>query len=147
MIQGSINQLLSMAAMAQRLSPEFETKQARVQTEQQLKGLQKQTKAWDFTKEETIGQIEAANSVVDDVVAASKKAFAVNPNEETFGRYMTNVKESEAFKKKGDERIKEILNKEEEYKKAQREAEAAQKIRQLELTKVRESQIKLGDNK
>lgn len=87
MIQGSINQLLSMAAMAQRLSPEFEANQARVQTKRDIKNLAAQARVM---KESTQGPegnplgLEAQVELAEKIQQAGQKSFELDPSVKKF---------------------------------------------------------------
>lgn len=87
MIQGSINQLLSMAAMAQRLSPEFEANQARVQTKRDIKNLRAQAKVMKESTQGPEGKplgLEAQVELAEKVQQAGQKSFELDPSVKKF---------------------------------------------------------------
>lgn len=84
--QGSINNLLSTVAVASRLSPGFESKQAAAAAEKKLKVLEKQqaqiTEATEGSTEHKIYQ-----DIQEQKKAASKQLFEAKPSSKTYNQY------------------------------------------------------------
>lgn len=84
--QGSINNLLSTVAVAGRLSPEFDSKQAAAAAEKKLKVLEKQeaqiTYADPGSTEDKIYQ-----DIQEQKQAASKQLFEAKPSSKTYNQY------------------------------------------------------------
>ena len=84
--QGSINNLLSTVAVAGRLSPEFEAKQAAAAAGKKLKVLEKQeaqiTSATEGSTEHKIYQ-----DIQEQKQAAAKQLFEAKPSSKTYNQY------------------------------------------------------------
>ena len=131
MIQGSINQLLSMAAMAQRLSPEFEAKQARVQTQREIKGIRNQVQVMKESTQGPEGEplsLESQIEVAEKMQQAGQKSFELNPTVKKYKVLEDLGKELGKAKGALDIRAK-----------AKAESEKALKEKQEERRKVREA--------
>ena len=136
MIQGSINQLLGIAATGARLSPDFETKAELQQTKKAMKGYKAQAHQWDTeVGPETEAITEAKNELAGKITETSKRQFELAPSAESFAKYKSNVLAEERFVKEGErlqkersaaktaaEQAKAKLNEEQERIKATRKA-------------------------
>ena len=135
MIQGSINQLLSMAAVLVRMDPNLEQRTQLRQTEKQMKGLKKQTEAIGTSDLEEMPEAEIAfeNRLADQIVKTSEERFHLKPTEETLTKHRGNIKAAEEFKATGQQE----LDRRAAAQRAEADRQAAEELRQKELAKVR----------
>ena len=148
MIQGSINQLLGMAAVFAGMDPGSKHRAQVRQTEKQLEVLDKEAAALgDLTgmregeaKHTTYREIQSSKAEV------LKKMFSLDPSSETFKRYKEAKSESgargyadivlpadpEEIEQERQESARELA-----AKKAENDRRAAEELRQKELAKVR----------
>ena len=135
MIQGSINQLLGMAAVFARLDPNVEQRTQLRQTERQMKGLQKQAETIGTSDLEGMSEEEIAfeNRLADQIVSTSEKRFQLKPTEETITKHRGNIKAAAEFKAAGQE----VLDRRAAAQRAEADRQAAEELRQEELAKVR----------
>lgn len=128
MIQGSINQLITLAATAARLSPDYEKKAELGQIKKQMAGYKKQTELWDKKEDKTNAELEAENVLAEDIVRASARRLSLNPTEETFRRHVGNLRANERF-----------TGAYKQYKAAEEDRLAKETIRQQERETVRKA--------
>ena len=137
MIQGSINQLLGMAAVFARLDPNVEQRTQLRQTERQMKGLKKQTEAIDASRpnleEMSAEEMAFENKLADQIVKTSEERFQLKPTEENLTKHKGNLRAAEGFKA---DRQRE-LDRRAAAQRAEADRQAAEELRQEELAKVR----------
>lgn len=101
MIQGSINQLLTLAAAGARFAPGYEQKQELAQVNKQLKGYKEQATTLDKNAaaiENTSTELlEAQNELATDITKASKRRFELQPTQKNFESYTQNIAAKEEF--------------------------------------------------
>lgn len=137
MIQGSINQLLNIAALSARLDPNLESRTEARKASRQIAIAEAQLAQIKPTEASQEGTVAAniAQEVLEDRAQASEALFRAKPTEETYRQYSRNRAET------GREPVARIQATPEEIaqERAEQEAEAAQRIRQQELARVREA--------
>lgn len=139
MIQGSINQLLSMSAVIARMDPNLEQRTQLRQTEKQMKGLKKQAEAIDASRpnlqEMSEAEIVFENKLADQIVKTSEERFQLKPTEENLTKHKGNIKGAEVFKAAGQKE----LDRRAAAQRAEDDRQAAEELRQKELAKIRET--------
>jgi hypothetical protein len=139
MIQGSINQLLSMSAVFARMDPNVEQRTQLRQKEKQMEGLKKQAEAIDNSnsnlQEKSEAEIAFENRLADQIVETSEERFQLKPTEETLTAHKGNIKGAEEFKAAGQQE----LDRRAAAQRAEADRMAAEELRQKELEKVRAS--------
>ena len=137
MIQGSINQLLGMAAVLARMDPNLEQRTQLRQTEKQMKGLKKQTEAIGTSNLQEMPEAEIAfeNRLADQIVKTSEERFHLKPTEEAITKHRSNIRAAEEFKATGQQE----LDRRAAAQRAEADRQAAEELRQKELAKVRET--------
>jgi hypothetical protein len=113
MIQGSINQLLSMAAIGTRLTPGYESRVEARKATKQIADTEAQLAQVTHTSEEGTVTANITQELLENRAQASESLFRAKPTKETYRQYVIS--------------------------RAEQEAEAAQRIRQQELARVREA--------
>lgn len=135
MIQGSINQLLGMAALFAGMDPGSKHRAQVRQTEKQMKGLQKQavTLGTTYLEEMSAEEMAFENRLADQIVKTSEERFQLNPTEENLTKHKSNIKAAEEFKAAGQK----VLDRRAAAQRAEADRQAAEELRQKELAKVR----------
>lgn len=135
MIQGSINQLLGMAAVFARMDPNVEKRTQLRQTEKQMNGLRKQavTLGTTYLEEMSAEEMAFENRLADQIVSTSEERFRLNPTEENLTKHRGNIKAAEGFKAAGQK----VLDRRTAAQRAEADRQAAEELRQNELAKVR----------
>lgn len=137
MIQGSINQLLSMSAVFARMDPNLEQRTQIRQKEKQMEGLKKQAETIGASNLQEMPEAEIAfeNRLADQIVKTSEERFQLKPTEETITKHKSNIKAAEEFKAAGQQE----LDRRAAAQRAEADRLAAEELRQKELEKVRAS--------
>ena len=137
MIQGSINQLLGLAAVVAGMNPNAKKRAQLRQTERQMKGLQKQavTLGTTYLEEMSAEEMAFENRLADQIVKTSEERFKLKPTEENLTKHKSNIKAAAEFKAAG----KEVLDRRAAAQRAEADRQAAEELRQKELAKVRET--------
>lgn len=135
MIQGSINQLLGMAAVFAGMDPGSKKRAQLRQTEKQMKGLQKQavTLGTTYLEEMSAEEMAFENKLADQIVKTSEERFQLKPTEENLTKHKNNIRAAEGFKAAGQK----VLDRRAAAQTAEADRQAAEELRQEELAKVR----------
>ena len=135
MIQGSINQLLSLATVFAGMNPNAKQRAQLRQTERQMKGLQKQavTLGTTYLEEMSAEEMAFENRLADQIVSTSEERFKLKPTEENLTKHKSNIKAASEFKAAGQE----VLDRRAAAQRAEADRQAAEELRQEELAKVR----------
>lgn len=95
-IQGSINQLLSIAAVAAKFDPAAEKRTKLREMEKSMEGLKTQlASARGMTEEETPAVAKERLRISEDMVKLSRERLNLDPTEENWAKHMRNVKLNE----------------------------------------------------
>lgn len=134
MIQGSINQLLQSAAIFGRLAPGYESKVEARQAKKQIAAVESQLAQTVPSEEGTVGA-NITQELLEEKAKYNEALFKAKPSQETYSQYVRSRAET------GKEPLAVIKASPEEIaqERAEIEAETAQRLRQQELSKVRES--------
>ena len=145
MIQGSINQLLNLAAVGYRLSPEYERNVKLRDVEARLTGMKEQAELIDQRRGEflTPAEYDELDILGENIIEASRERFAINPTKETAEKHFGNVRANEARLQRREEMMKPVVTPadpaEIEYERAMMDMEARTAIREKELAGVRQN--------
>lgn len=102
MLQASLNQLLSMAAIGQRIAPDFDSKQKLRESNRRLKGYKQQAEYWSqYQGPRTQAEAQAEDELVQRVVEESGRRFELDPTAENFASYRQNLIAGEEFLQTG----------------------------------------------
>lgn len=109
-IQGSINQLLTLAAVGVRTSPEGKKREALKVNETKLKGYEVQLDA--MKQSEEYAAEEDFEKIFENITQAKEERFRISPSTETYGDWIESYSGYEKDKTmRADIRAKESLYK------------------------------------
>lgn len=134
MIQGSINQLLQSAAIFGRLAPGYESRVGARQAKKQIAAAESQL-AQTVPSDEGTVEANITQELLEEKAKYSEALFKAKPSQKNYRKYVISRAET------GKEPIMTFQASPEEIaqERAELEAETAQRIRQQELSKIRES--------
>lgn len=96
-IQGSINQLLTLAAAGMHLNPAVQKLAKQIDIEHNMAGLKKQlASARSSTEEETPAVAAERLRISEEMVNLSRERLRLDPTEENWAKHVRNVKLNEA---------------------------------------------------